>query len=54
MKLRRLLAFAVVFVLLGAVGFGGSKRRTVKGSFGPSAATARPVADCGDFQVLGD
>ena len=28
MKLRRVLAFAVVFVLLGSVGFGESKRRT--------------------------
>ena len=54
MKLRRVLAFAVVFVLLGSVGFGESKRRTVKGSVGPVAVTGVAVADCGDFQVLAD
>ena len=54
MKLRAVLAFAVVFALAGTVGFGDSQRRTVKGSFGPFAETGAVVGQCDGFEVWAD
>ena len=54
MKLRAVLAFAVVFALAGTVGFGDSQRRTVKGSFGPFAETGFVVGQCDGFEVWSD
>ena len=54
MKLRRVLLFAVVFVLLGTVGFGESKRRTEKIVVGPIYVVGLVIGDCGSFEVLSD
>lgn len=55
MKRTGVLAFAVVFVLLGAVGVGDSQRRTDRGSFSGSV-TGRLVGQCDeyglDFDIL--